>query len=366
MLTLADRLIETALDKRWPRALRQDFEYVAAQIKGAQRFIVSDDVRKAIRALLTSRPTTLVAASKYARLPYERCWFEWKPPGYENLKPNQIQVKRCGALLEAYGPHGYTIFTAWEFDREEVQKDVDRYRARPGLEDFDFDMPLFGVSSVVGAYDLSSFDQPPLMLGDQKSGWFAHRANTDEELAQQRDDHKNSIGHALKDPIEREALRQLELRSAFRIHGETHGFDKINSQIRLTNNAASIIHDVQDEMGHLFATLILMNAKNCVEIAKTEPPEKLNKARRKQGKVELLPYSTVHIELSQSQKRAVADGRISREEARRHLVRGHFKVRATGVFWWGEAWRGNAARGIVERRAHIVEASHSIAASEGS
>jgi hypothetical protein len=109
-------------------------------------------------------------------------------------------------------------------------------------------------------------------------------------------------------------------------------------------------------MGHLFATLILLNAKNCVDVTPTEPPVKLNKARRKQGKIELLPYSTVHIELSKSQQRAVEGGLISREDARRHLVRGHFKVRATGVFWWNETWRGNALRGSIDRRVHIIEA----------
>lgn len=206
MLTLADRLIETAADKRWPKPLRQDYEFVARKIRAAQRFIVKETARDAIRSLLISKPSTLVAAASYAKLPFDVCWFEWTPPGYQNLKPGQIEVKRCGAV-----------------------------------------------------------------------------------------------------------------------------------------------------MGHLFATLILMNAKNSVELTKVEAPEKLNKARRKQGKGELLPYSTVDIKLSKSQERAVAEGRITRAEARRHPVRGHFKVRASGVFWWNESWRGNALRGTVERRAHVVE-----------
>ena len=359
-LLLADKLIEFSQTYRGLQPIRDDFLYVAREIKAAQRFVVSPDVRGAIRSLLTSRPSTLLEAARFAKLPFERCWFEWKPPEQANIHANQIAVRRCGAMLQPYGPHGFTIWTAWEFDQAEMRREFEREieRQAPGERYDAIDsslVPSFGVSSLVGAYDLSSFVLPVLMTQDKTRKWFQQRELSREELVGMRDDEKNPIRWALKDPKELSALIALAQRSAFRVHDETNGQGKIASQHILEGNVASVMHDVQDEMGHLFATLILMNSKNCVHVAKTEPEVKLNKARRKRGKPELLPYSTVHIELSKRQERAVESGLITREEARRHLVRGHFKVRATGVFWWNETWRGNALRGVLERSAHIIE-----------
>jgi hypothetical protein len=357
---LADRLIEFSQTYRGPKILREEFVYLAHKIKAAQRFVVSPDVRGAIRSLLTSRPSTLVEASRFARLPFEQCWFEWKPPDEANIHAGQLPVRRCGGFLEQYGEHGFTLFTAWEFERDAMRaKMMEEVRRKFADDEYagidDHMVPNFGISSVVGAYDLADFDSPPGMDSDPKHKWFHQRPLTMEDLEKQRDDVKNGVKWVFKDPKEWRAIKQLEERSAFRVHVETHGYEKIIEQRAMTGDISSIIHDVQVEMGHLFATLILMNSKNCIDIAKTEPPVKLNKARSKRGKPELLPYSTVHIELSKSQQRAVEGGLISREEARRHLVRGHFKVRATGVFWWGGFMRGNAARGTVERSAHIVE-----------
>jgi hypothetical protein len=356
---LADRLIEFSETYRGPKIIRDDFRYVAREIKDAQRFVVSPDVRGAIRSLLTSKPSTLLEAARFARLPFERCWFEWRPPEQANIHANQIAVRRCGAVLQPYGPQGFTVWTAWEFDPKEMQREFEREIANIPKETYDCVdasmVPGFGVSSLVGAYDLSSFVLPVLMKQDRKHEWFQQRELVWEDVKAMRDDERNPVKWAMKDPKEWAALKMIAERTAFRVHSEANGQAKITTQQLIEGNVASIMHDVQDEMGHLFATLILMNSKNCVNVAKTEPPMKLNKARRKRGKPELLPYSTVHIELSKSQQRAVESGLISREEARRHLVRGHFKVRATGVFWWGEFIRGSAARGTVQRSAHIIE-----------
>jgi hypothetical protein len=360
-IMLADRLIETALTYNGPKFLCEEFAYAAAKVKAAQRFVVSEDVRGAVRSLLTSRPSTLIEASRFARLPFEKCWFEWKPPGQANIHAGQLPVRRCGAMMEQFGPHGFTLWTAWEFDpaalRAEMVVEVERQLPGQPYDELDDSVvPRFGISSLVAAYDLADLDAPTLMDSDPR--WFRQRPVTMEDALRQRNDEKNSLKWALKDPKEWAAIKKLEERSAFRVHEEVHGSAKIAAQVNTAGGIGSIVHDVQDEMGHLFATLILMNSKNCVHIAPAEPAVKLNKARRKRGKPELLPYSTVHIELSKSQQRAVEGGLITREEARRHLVRGHFKVRASGVFWWGDFLRGSAARGTVERSAHIVEAKH--------
>ena len=81
MSTLADDLIAAAkgLPKDIPK-LKHQFVYVADKIRKAQRFVIQQDARTAIRSLLTSRPSSLMTALAFARLPYPMCWFEWVPP----------------------------------------------------------------------------------------------------------------------------------------------------------------------------------------------------------------------------------------------------------------------------------------------
>jgi hypothetical protein len=54
--------------------------------------------------------------------------------------------------------------------------------------------------------------------------------------------------------------------------------------------------------------------------------------------------------MSRSQARIAAARGIDREAARAHLVRGHFKIRRTGVFWWSSFLRGDAGKGELKRQ----------------
>ena len=98
--------------------------------------------------------------------------------------------------------------------------------------------------------------------------------------------------------------------------------------------------------------LALMNTKN---ILAHEPDDisRLNKARSKRGKPPLLPFTITGLSLSRARANAASAAGMSREQARYHLVRGHFKVRKTGVFWWSPFPRGDISR-PVERRAYEV------------
>jgi hypothetical protein len=357
--TLADDLIAAAA--RLPRdipALKHQFIYVAGKIRQAQRFVVAQDAREAIRSLLTSRPSSLVTALSFARLPYPICWFEWVPPPDAGpIHIGQNKVAKVGALFEQIGgPLELSFFTAWKFhasvDTDSRLADFPQY----------LDAARFGISSVAAGFDFSNFERPPTMLG--KNGWMQRKvgiAETREQLESARDDKRNSVKWALKSEEERAALISIENRCLYRIMREIGGDEllMIAGNIGGGEYVSSAIKDVSDELGHMIATLVLMNSKNCVEVRPVEPPAKLNKARLKQGKTELLPYSTVEITLNRAAQRAGAGASASEREAMRlHLVRGHFKVRKTGVFWWHHFMRGDETRGVVERKAHTITAEH--------
>ncbi len=82
--------------------------------------------------------------------------------------------------------------------------------------------------------------------------------------------------------------------------------------------------------------LLLLNSRS--RVLKTNPPTddltRLNKARLRSGKEEIPLMNTITFDVA----RAVRNGEKSDIEAAREmaaaLVRGHFKVRQTGVFFW--------------------------------
>jgi hypothetical protein len=96
-----------------------------------------------------------------------------------------------------------------------------------------------------------------------------------------------------------------------------------------------------------------MNSRNAIE---TRPVDLsgLNRARAKKRRPLFLSYRTTHLRLSQAQQRAFRAGLLSKEDAGRHRVRGHFKIRRTGVYWWSPFFRGDPTK-PVKRAEYLVE-----------
>jgi hypothetical protein len=108
--------------------------------------------------------------------------------------------------------------------------------------------------------------------------------------------------------------------------------------------------DMQGEGGWVNCFLAMLNSKNpCVEHTSVDL-SRLNKSRRKLGRSEFLPYQRTRLAMSRSQARIAQARGIDREAARAHLVRGHFKIRSSGVFWWSAFVRGDASKGEVKRQ----------------
>lgn len=93
-----------------------------------------------------------------------------------------------------------------------------------------------------------------------------------------------------------------------------------------------------------------LNSRNITDVT-TNNLEKLNKSRAKKNKTALLSYRTV--DLSRDVKRAISSLKQGEGEAdsakRMHWVRGHFKVRKTGIFWWNPHLAGIADEGFIEK-----------------
>jgi hypothetical protein len=63
----------------------------------------------------------------------------------------------------------------------------------------------------------------------------------------------------------------------------------------------------------------------------------------------LFSYHLLYIPSRYKQRNISADGNPSGRELRAHYVRGHFKARKTGVFFWSAYRRGSEKLGCIHK-----------------
>jgi hypothetical protein len=100
------------------------------------------------------------------------------------------------------------------------------------------------------------------------------------------------------------------------------------------------------EPRYLTAVLELLQSKNATEVALVDLSQ-LNRQRARRNNSLLFSYHLVSIP-ARYRQRHIADG-SSGQGIRAHYVRGHFKVRRTGIFFWSAYQRGNPALGRVHK-----------------
>jgi hypothetical protein len=112
--------------------------------------------------------------------------------------------------------------------------------------------------------------------------------------------------------------------------------------------------DIEGEPPMIETVIGMMNSRNALDHRGVDLSA-LNKQRAKRGRPLFLPYRTTHLRLSQAQTRAFRAGLLSREQAGQHTVRGHFKVRKHGIYWWSPFYRGDPARPLHRQEYEVTE-----------
>lgn len=101
------------------------------------------------------------------------------------------------------------------------------------------------------------------------------------------------------------------------------------------------------------AFLMLLTSKNGLSRT-TDDLSRLNQHRKAEGKRPLCEFINTRLDLSRSRSYWRNRGETNTSPMRRHLVRGHFKVRKSGVFWWSPFFPGQSD--WVPRQHHAVSA----------
>jgi hypothetical protein len=158
-------------------------------------------------------------------------------------------------------------------------------------------------------------------------------------------------------------LEKREL-GAFRTQAVTKDFTRYALPL-VTDNPLSVLHhkaagelDWGNDIVYLAGHMAMFHARNGVlredkrQIVRTGTSPKLIKPR-------LRSYKTLSLILPTQEKGETGtDG--ERSSPSLHLVRGHFKAKKNGIYWWQPHWRGSTEQGVLlkEYRARKGEGPH--------
>ena len=128
---------------------------------------------------------------------------------------------------------------------------------------------------------------------------------------------------------------------------------------------STMVNDLTEELAMAVRVTLLLNTKNLKHVKVNDAPEKLNKKRVRANRQPFFSYHTLDIFVSDSPLRHARkkvdfnkiQSHFSSMKTRLHSVTGHFKVRATGIFWWNTFLRGNKGAGVVSKDYNVSNSS---------
>jgi hypothetical protein len=347
-MILADDLI-AAVDSEIDVNAGRMYSRLAVALKRAERFVLTEDVAAAAYGLACSRPSSLVEAMPLCRVPYPSTWIEW--PGSasstrwtdDTLANGKIIPVRLGALIECADAQGLrgVMSLAWSMPNTSIPVFC------PLSIYFDFAGNLKGL--------LASIMPPPVYDTWQNARGEGFKPSI-LKAALEASPPWRKLGD---DPVQLEAMRKLsemvevgpnrfsdEFLSIVRKRFGTEGIDSVYTQS---------LGDMTGEAGAIKSMLVLFNSKNALE-SETIDLSRINKARQRKGRESLLQHRITRLRLSPARMRCADAAGLTYQAARAHLVRGHFKIRSSGVYWWSPFVRGQ--HGTVGRSRYEVRNGH--------
>jgi len=306
---------------------------VIERVGKAQKFVLSPECASVADALSTDY-SGLVRAFEHCRLPFRETWIEFvhtDRPHFAAAQMHapqfQLRPKRVGFLLTATRDDlsAWKTHMLWSLPNGVCS-------AAALAMDFDMTMPLTKEfvlpSAIEEAAERAALRNRGLLNPDigPHPGWV--EASESVKLAMLRHTNPAMADYHMPLPTGIPPYRWREFYEAM---------------------ATLARADWAGEPSYLLAVIGLLNARNAVETQSSDL-DRLNRARLRRGAAPLYEYKVLHIARRQA-KRAYEAGKGSEGHVpmREHFCRGHFKKRATGIFFWHPHLRGDPTRGKIEK-----------------
>jgi len=336
---LATDIQESRTGLVYPDGYRHDLSMdgLRQRLKRATHYVLSAEACAMAASVALSKPSSVLAALAFARLPTDPMWIEFSNAdvrramedlGSPNRAPPRtvVMIERSGFLLSST-PVGIVL----EYAHTDRTEDGKR------LTDL---CPVSASFSFAGFGDMP----PPPFPGFVR----------EEPPKIAKGKVQQHLGLVHSDPAEAAADAEIRTRFTTMSHPDVARVRRNLVAMTGIDNVEQIEEAQGLEMFRLFSlqvlpALILLNCRNAVDTEVVPAPEKLNRQREKKGKAPLPEHRIVRIHLSPSRKRAYESQGRTAAAARGHLVTGHFKVRKSGVYWWSPHWRGSATDAVPEK-----------------
>lgn len=322
-MRLADELNQIT---RKNHRLHEFFADVGASVAKAVPFEIQPDVGRIAHAIQESSGAKLLTIHDFCRVPFKSTWFEWVGPSASfgtSMKEDSRsdseapRPDRCGALVETLDDDMSVAMVTFAWVHKNIGVNVSPYCLL-----FDWK----------GEKRIPKFTNP-MPLDEVRAAFGKHRNDSDEVLNE-----LEARAEVLPNP------RLIKLWLSVQAMGPEY----------LAQFKYNALKDTEGEGGFVEGLLAALNSRNLVSVSEPDDMSRVNKARRRMGRPELLSFRTVRLSLSRNVERRRSEG--SGEAMPLHMVRGHFKVRKSGIYWWSPFWRGDAAAGVVSRKGYEVAA----------
>jgi hypothetical protein len=311
---------------------RRRMDPVIESIATAQKYTLAPQFA-AVADKLAEDFSSLVKAFPFCRLPYPKVWIEVLHLDRPKFATSAIQAprfqtqpKRVGFLctatrkdLSAWKTHLF-----WSISRHD----------RPGINAAAFALQC-DMTYPIGHVDKSELDKRDNYAKEFDSEFFGKiephpgwRHSTD-AIKMMMMNHTNVVTSDYGMPVP---------------YGVS--LDKVKDFYKVVTQLAR--SDWAGEAAYLLSVIGLMNARNAAE---TLPANyaKLNKARIKRNDKPLFEHYVLKIH-SRIQQRVASTGKGGDHSAMRgHFVRGHFKTRKNGIFFWHPFARGDFTKGRIHK-----------------
>jgi hypothetical protein len=290
-------------DKHLPK-LYDGLDKVFSRIQAAQKFTLSKEFAVAADGLVENY-NELYKIVPYCRLPYPATWIEWlhddrphwNPEGPYKARPvdrtrHQIAPQRVGMLLEQQDDFAgcWKAHLFWSLKTKE-EPDIAQFNGSLG-------------AIIMDTRNALKFAEDPLI-----------------------------------DALDGRVLADFGRRMLNRVKAEAPDVAD-----RLMEYA---VEDWGGEIRFMVAMLGLLNTRNVAQFSFVDKKSH-NIKRAKQGKRPLFSHTTLKIRPEIWMGHS-GTGRGDHRDLRLHFVRGHFKHRKTGLFWWSMHARGHGKHGVIEK-----------------
>jgi hypothetical protein len=309
-----------------PAEIQAAYSVVAEKIKQAQRFVLNGDSVLTIHSISESSPKRFLQAIDVCRLPFPLIWVEF---AFHDRVVWMKEARKRGVIIEDHvdaSPPSRLGFI---------------------MEQKDKDGRLISVIPCWSHASQKSMSICHLELiidtGQRIQSGPQHRAGLLKHLNSFSPEERRSH-RWINDPVELEAAFDLDARISddipqFMIQiWNSIPRESIEKLVDLS------LYDLKSEWRFVLALLTVLNSRNVIEIGAESDVSKLNKAREKKGVSPLMTHREIRLNMSRVQKRRLNSGQGSTYDLQAHLVRGHWKLKRSGLFWWSPFVRGSVGK----------------------